>query len=198
MWMEYNPNNIVEIKSTINDIDFKEQEEKHGIQVNNNNDNNVSYQYIKRRLTEDNQKSNHLTSIEFTQIFRFIDEDTSINIVERDINFDNSVYKLIVRYNPILSPQYYSSSFIRNDGTLMFMETAINEVFKKVVNLETCYRPFQDKLQDTTKSKIIIYEVGDFIVNTYYDEEGAPEDKKWMSCIFQGCLPINMKIEVIE
>lgn len=154
--------------------------------------NNKSVCFVKNRLVEQGRSLGDLFVMKLPE---FISKEIDgINSIE-DFHY-NSVdlgKTVSLKYNPDADFDYYTSSFNRNDGTFVFMKTAIGQLFQEkfLYKLNTYCTEKENYFTDPNV-KEIIYEVGDFVINCYAEDEHAPKTKKWMNEIFQACLPIKM------
>lgn len=87
--------------------------------------------------------------------------------------------------------QYCASETCLSDGSLIYLQALIDNIYNRVVSGETFYKPFGMP----EKPKQISYTVGDFVVLTEYGEKFATAEKPWLTERLTVMLPIKVEIK---
>lgn len=88
--------------------------------------------------------------------------------------------------------QYFVSESFLSDGTLLYLENALNRIAEKICAGKTFFT--QSKAPENGDS--IHYTIGDYVIITEYDDDGtvfATKEKPWLSERTTIMLPISYK-----
>lgn len=142
-----------------------------------------SLDYIKYRVI--NQKKTNL-DIAFDNAFeispkQFIkfDENNqlSLNYKNDDTNMSCDI-SVKVTYDPDADFKYFTTSYSRHDGTMLFVYENIENCLKKILSLQTYDKSVG--LPNDVNNYDYFYTIGDIVVANEYGEQFATNEKPWM------------------
>lgn len=102
-----------------------------------------------------------------------------------------------VYYNVNADFNYFAMSRNVNDGTLLFMQTAIEHVLNKVMLTATYNKEIMSKVPNNKKfidSHHLKYTIGNIVCCTEYSEEFATKEKPYLTSRYTALLPIKFEI----
>ena len=92
---------------------------------------------------------------------------------------------------------YFTMSRNINDGTLLFMQTAIEDVLNKVMSTVTYNKKIMSEVpnnKDFINSHHLKYTIGNIVCCTEHNEEFATKEKPYLTSRYTALLPIKFEI----
>lgn len=105
----------------------------------------------------------------------------------------NTTINCQIEYNPNADFDYFTSKCMYTDGTLIFEQDAMCDLFNRLVNISTydnrCKQP------DFSKNFTIKYTIGNFVVIHEYKDRWSEVNDPWMNERLTVMLPIKYEYE---
>lgn len=142
-------------------------------------------EYIKTHTSEEFQKKfvDNKCSLKHENVITMIDGQKVTGDVIVDVIYDENA-----------DFEYFTTERCTCDGTFIFMGELIEDVFLKVINIQTTNN---EKVPDGFIKNIfdyeIVYTVGNFVL-CYEDGDFGTEEKPWLYSRFTVMLPIKFDI----
>ena len=101
----------------------------------------------------------------------------------------NTTINCQIEYNPNANFDYFTSESMYTDGTAIFEQSIINELFSRLVNVLTYDN--RTKQPDFSKNFTVKYTIGNFVVIREYKDRWSEVETPWMNERLTVMLPIK-------
>lgn len=142
-----------------------------------------SLDYIKKRISSGSTTFSDLDInkafvIPLTRFLKLVENESYSRLCT--VNVTGEKFTVNLLYNPNADFEYFTSSVVIHDGTMLFMYGTIEDCINNIMQLKTYdsrkLAPDQIKLDGCE----ITYTIGDIVVVNETNEKFAPSNKKWM------------------
>lgn len=162
---------------------------------------NKSLEYIKRRIEDgnlNNMSPEEFVDMSVTPLTTFWDKVSVGETIILATTKDKSEVIADLTYNPEADFNYFTTESCTCDGTLIFMAELMENLLKKIGELNTYYLPALEEIneEDLCNYKFH-YEVGDFVINSHIIEP-PNKDKPWLCDRFTVMSPVKFTVEKIN
>ena len=101
---------------------------------------------------------------------------------------------IIIKYDPNAEFDYFTSDICVHDGSLIFLQEAIANIFNKIIKFETHYAgDVPDEWGKYLWDYDYEYTIGDFVIVNKFGDEYATGDKSWLKNKQIVTLPIKWR-----
>ncbi len=161
-----------------------------------------SLEFVKKRMDEGHvqkisldeaNESNFLDELKIfnKDVYSFFKE-TKIELIFKQ---NENERKHTVTYNPGVDFDYVATEYCVCDGTMIFIQMAINKILNRLFTGQT-YNNETDYDDNNYWGYNVKYTVGDFVINHEYSEKDfATEEQPWLQSRYTVFLPIQFSFE---
>ena len=114
-----------------------------------------------------------------------------------ELHYDNGKIISELHYDIDTDFNYFTMSRNINDGTLLFMQTVIEDVLNRVMTAATCNKKIMLEVpndKDFLNSHHIKYTIGNIVCCSEYSEKFATNEKPYLTSRYTAILPIKFEI----